>query len=231
MRNLIVSGGIFHDFDTAAAALGQALAEVRIESELVGDFDTAMSKLRTGDYQLLTVYALRWRMLDHPKYEPYRAQWALHLSDAHRAVLKATVQAGTGLLGLHTAAICFDDWPEWRVMLGASWVWGQTFHPPCGEVQVRPARHELTKDCTPFVLRDELYHQLSFEPGVTPLLEAALPNGDQWHQVAWAHRYGAGRVVGDSLGHDADSVNQPQHRRFLQRAALWATRQSDGAIA
>jgi type 1 glutamine amidotransferase len=41
--------------------------------------------------------------------------------------------------------------------------------------------------------------------------------------VLWTHRYGAGRVVYDGLGHDAASLEHPVHRRLVQRAALWAS--------
>ena len=39
---------------------------------------------------------------------------------------------------------------------------------------------------------------------------------------AVADRYGAGRVVYDSLGHDAVSLQQPDHARTLRSAVAWA---------
>ncbi len=43
---------------------------------------------------------------------------------------------------------------------------------------------------------------------------------DDDQPVVWAHRYGAGRVVFDGFGHDADTDPPPRQRRRCSTAGL-----------
>lgn len=232
--NLILTGGIFHPFEAAAPALADVLGEVGITSTIRWDVDAALAEMADGaEWDMVTNYALRWRMLDHEKYAPYRDEWALSLSDGARAALSDHVRKGGGLLGLHTASICFDDWPEWRNLLGGTWVWGTSHHPPLApvDVQFKNSDHPLTAGLPDFSLEDEVYHHLDCVAGVTPLATATTAEGEGAQTVAWAHVYGRGRVVYDGLGHDAASLTDPVHRRFIARAALWTLGQVDKEIS
>ncbi len=60
---------------------------------------------------------------------------------------------------------------------------------------------------------------------------ASATAGEDWHPVLWSRQVGRGRVAFDGLGHDADTINHPIHRRILARAALWATGASETEIA
>ena len=224
MRNLIIIGGIFHPFEAAAGALSDALDEVGVTSEITDDFDGALATLAAGGVDILTNYALRWRMIQHEKYEPYRERWALEMTEKRQRVISSFVANGGALLGMHTASICFDDWPEWKDVLGGHWVWGQSSHPPEGPVSVQSTGgdHSIARGVEAFTCVDEIYQRLDLRDDITPLMEARVDGEDDWHLVAWAHQYGKGRVVCDLLGHDAGSINEPAHRRFLQRSALWA---------
>lgn len=231
--NLILTGGIFHPFETAAPALADILDEAGIQSVIRYDIDEALSEMADGrSYDMVTVFALRWRMLDHEKYKPYRDEWALSLSGKARQALKAHVMAGGGLLGLHTATICFDDWPEWQALLGGRWIWGTSYHPPLDlvEVHFEDENCVLTRGLGDFRIQDEVYHHLDCVPGVTPLIVAQTAEGEGPQTVGWAHESGQGRVVYDGLGHDADALGAPEHRRFIKRAALWITGKSEKEI-
>ncbi len=218
-RNVIVSGGIFHAFDATSAALADVLAGVDVESDITEDVEAAFAAIARGEYDLLTVNALRWRMLDHDKYIPYRQQWAMEVSPAGRRAVEAFVRGGGALLGLHTAVICFDTWPAWGQLLGGHWVWGRSHHPPAGRVRVDPLEHELSADLAPLQLHDEIYHDLCIEAGVEPVLQAPTDAGPQ--TLMWRHRPGDGRAVTDTLGHDAASVRQPVHAELLRRSVRW----------
>lgn len=231
VRNLILTGGIFHPFEEAAAALAALLEPHGIQSAVTEDIEGGLAGLARGEFDLLTVYALRWRMENDEKYAPHRERWALSLSAEGRAAIKTHVGNGGGLLGLHTAAICFDDWPEWKSILGGAWVWGQSGHPPIGTATVRIDEPDdpLVRGLPGFTLRDEVYGDLALEPGIRPIASAAAEK--DWHPVLWTRRVGRGRVAFDGLGHDADSINHPVHRRILARAALWASGASETEIA
>jgi hypothetical protein len=232
-RNLLLTGGIFHPFAEAAPALAGLLGEHGICSDIRTDIDAALRDL-TPATDLVTVYALRWSMTQHEKYAPYRQTEALSLSAEARAALLGHVARGGGLVALHTAVICFDDWPDWPHLLGGGWVWGTSGHPPFGPAQARMTgtRHGLTAGLTPFETIDEVYGDLCLAPDTEVLAELrAHADGAVWQPALWARQQDAGRVVVDTLGHDAAALLQPIHRQILARAALWALGGSEEEIS
>jgi type 1 glutamine amidotransferase len=127
---------------------------------------------------------------------------------------------------MHTAAICFDDWPEWGDALGGHWEWGHSHHPPLGpEVAVTvAAEHPLVAGVDDFAIVDEVYGDLRTRQ-VTGLLHAATPGTDgPPRPLLWAREHGGGRVVYDALGHHVPSYQVPDHREMVRRAIAWATR-------
>lgn len=228
MHNLILSGGvdIGHDFDDNASALMEQLSSVGFQSELETNIEAGLSRLNNGQYGLLTVMALRWQMQDNPKYKPYRDQWAFSLSLEGRENLRRFVQNGGGLLGLHTACICFDDWPEWKEILGGVWIWGQSSHPPLGPISVETTaeEHPLTEGIDTFEIVDEVFSDLAVSSFIRPLLVARPDGTPEAKPVLWTHEYGNGRVVFDALGHNRSSIENNTHSQILRHAATWATR-------
>jgi hypothetical protein len=230
LRNLVIFGGIYHPFAEAARALADALAETGVRSDLTDDVEGALARL--PEYDLVTVYALRWRMLDDPKYAPFRAEYAMSLSAAGRAAFGTHLSTGGALLALHTACICFDDWPGWGEMLGARWRWGQSFHPPqqTVHVHVEDPAHPICAGVADFVVEDEIFHALEPTAALQPLLSArAAPDAPE-QPLMWARCHGDGRVVYDALGHTVESIRQPAHRRILQQAVGWLCA-ADGRVA
>jgi len=222
-KNVILSGGHTHSFPTAAPALAALLAEHGIESVVEMDPEAAIRRVAESRPALLTVYALRWTMQQGQKYAPNRERWGFSLSDGARAEVEAHLARGGGILALHTAIICFDDWPGWGNILGGRWVWGRSSHPPYGRVDVRPDEpdHPLLAGLPSFSLDDEAYGNLDLDPALQPLMRVRAAEGD-WQPALWTHTFGNGRVVVDTLGHDAGAFAHPIHRRIVARAARWA---------
>ncbi len=219
--NLILCGGIFHDFGATSEELARALEPLGIGSRIETDLERGLAGLAKEPVELLTVNALRWEMAGE-KYDPYREREALKLSPAARDALERHVAGGGALLGLHTASICFSDWPGWGDILGGAWRWGSSWHPAPEPVTASPTGHALLRGLQPFEVQDELYHDLDLRPGIVTLLEGSSPSGKGAQPVLWLHQYGDGRVVYDSLGHDVASLRQPSHAEALRRAVAWA---------
>jgi type 1 glutamine amidotransferase len=221
-KNVILSGGHTHSFPTAAPALAALLAEHGIESVVEMDPEAAIRRVAESRPALLTVYALRWTMQQGQKYAPNRERWGFSLSDGARAEVEAHLARGGGILALHTAIICFDDWPGWGNILGGRWVWGRSSHPPYGRVDVRPDEpdHPLLAGLPSFSLDDEAYGNLDLDPALQPLMRVRAAEGD-WQPALWTHTSGTDVVV-DTLGHDAGAFAHPIHRRIVARAARWA---------
>lgn len=231
-RNVILTGGHTHPFATSAPALAGLLREHGIESTIDDDPERALQTLDSTRAELFTVYALRWTMRGGDKYAPFRERWGFSLSAEGRARVEAHLARGGGLLALHTAIICFDDWPQWRDILGARWEWGRSSHPPYGRVEARiddPAQ-PLVRGLAGFTLDDEAYGNLDMTSDVHALLSVRAAGG-AWQPALWTREAGEGRVVVDTLGHDQGAFTHPVHRRIVARAALWALRREEQAVA
>ena len=228
--NIILTGGINHDYEDTSHALAEVLANAGITSTVFMDIDTGFDAIDEGAFDLVTMNALRWRMLDDDKYIPDREQWAYEIGDRDRANLSSHLMRGGGLLGLHTAAICFDTWPEWPRLLGARWVWGQTFHPPPKTIHISGFNHQHPSTTTleDFDVIDEVYHYIDSMPKTEPLFSTTSTEDESRQTLAWAQTVDKGRAIYSSLGHDRASVTAAGHAQFLQKAALWCSGEEAG---
>ncbi|GIH91806.1 ThuA domain-containing protein [Planobispora siamensis] len=212
-RNLILSGGMYHDFSATSAALAETLAEVGVESDVTEDIVGGLAD--APEYQLITINALRWRMRQE-RFADHRALWRFELPAQARTALLDHLERGGGLLCMHSASICFDDWQGWPRVLGACWDWSKSHHPPLGWASVRVhGGHPVVDGLRDFDLVDEVYSDLTVLSDVHPLASA------MGQPLVWARPVRRGRVVYDALGHDTRSYDSPAHRTLLQRAALW----------
>ena len=222
-RAVIVSGGVAHDFPATSAELVQVLAEAGVSATVEVDVEAVLTGLATAeDSPLVVLNLLRWSM-QVERYAHLRDEWSIALSPAARTGLLDHVRTGGGLLGLHGASICFDDWPEWRELLGGVWRWDRSAHPPLdGPVPVTVAtdRHPIVAGIRDFEIVDEVYGFLDRTEDVVGLMSS--PHGGTEHPLLWARTVGSGRVVYDALGHHVPSYAVPEHRRIVQRAARWA---------
>ncbi|MGY1694392.1 ThuA domain-containing protein [Geodermatophilus sp. SYSU D00814] len=222
---VIVSGGVAHDFPATSAELARVLAEAGFTATVTEDVEAALSGLADpgpGPRPLVVLDLLRWTMRVE-RYAHLRERWSLSLSAAARAALLGHVRSGGGLLAVHGASICFDDWPQWRELLGGVWRWDRSSHPPLGaavRVTVARDRHPVVAGVPDFDVVDEVYGFLDLADGVEGLMTS--PHGGREHPLLWARTVGAGRVVYDALGHHVPSYAVPEHREIVRRAAVWA---------
>lgn len=223
----ILSGGPGHAFDSTSAALQNLLAEVGFCCLITDDVSQALADRALKSTRLLVINALRWSM-HQPRYADSRQPWAFTLEDSTAESLDDFVSSGGGLLAIHTAVICFDAHPVFARLLGASWDWGSSWHPPVGTFKVDPISSALpiTREVEAFTVTDELYCDLKWndaeDAGPQHLLQSSFDG--QTRPLAWARRHNEGRVVVDLLGHDAASLNNQQHRTIIKRSAVWVAR-------
>ena len=218
-RALVLSGGIGHDFEQGCAELARLLDESGVEVDLIED-PAALSML---DHDVLVVDALWWTM-QASRYEAVRSEWARSIDHVARSAVERHVDGGGAILALHTAVICFDDWPQWGEFIGARWDWDRSSHPPIDErpvtVAVHPARHRIVDGLADFEVVDEVYGFLDLADDLVPLATSA--HGGVGHPLVWTRGLPSGsRVVVDLLGHDMRSMTHPVHRELLTRSIDW----------
>jgi hypothetical protein len=227
-RGVLLSGGPGHDFPALSSRLAELLAQVGVVTTITTDPEQVPSLIEGAD--LLVINALRWQMTVE-RYAPLRASLGYSPSPEFRSAVTEFVAKGGGLIGMHAASICFDDWLEWGHVLGARWDWDKSSHPTFGQnqIQVRPTSHAIV-DGLPetFDTSDEIYGFLELEPDVEPLFLGSH-SGAQ-HPLLWAREVGRGRVVHNALGHHLPSYEAPELQTVIRRSALWCLRADDSEV-
>jgi|AntAceMinimDraft_12_1070368.scaffolds.fasta_scaffold04072_6 hypothetical protein len=206
LTNLVLSGGIFHPFDETSARIAAHLETLGLKSEIL-PVREGLARLKTARFDLLIVNALAFTMTQHEKYASLRASHAHAITEVEKTTIHAHMATGGMLLGLHTAAICFDDWPEWNDYLGVTWRWGTSHHPP-------PCPVHVTAD-TPFDTVDELYCDMTLAPSAEVLATATCDTIPTPQPVLVRH----GNATYLALGHDGPACNNPGYLRLLTQAA------------
>ena len=225
-RIVVLAGGVphAHDYAGIGRALAATIATEGYDVAVVDRPELAAEALDGA--AALVVDALWWRM-EGEVYSRWREEWAYSPSQDTRDALASFVAGGGGLLALHTASICFDDWPEWGAIVGGAWDWGRSSHPPASSVHPRVvAEHPVVAGVATVMaehddMRDEVYGGLALEDGIDVLATARRNPDDSDQPVVWAHRYGAGRVVYVGFGHDAESIEHPVTRRLVAQGLGW----------
>lgn len=229
-RAVVLTGGpdYAHDFSTTGPELATIAEEAGFAPTLVDRPDAVIPLLADAStLDLLIVNALRWRMLSE-RHAVWRDEWAYETSPALREAITDFVAGGGGLVGNHTAPICFDDWPAWGDIMGGAWNWDRSAHPLLGPVSATiVATHPVTAGVTsPVELDDEVYGDLDVRPGITTLATAKRTIDDVEQPVVWTHGFGRGRVAYCCFGHNRRSLQNPGVRQILRQAMMWTADKS-----
>ena len=141
--------------------------------------------------------------------------------EAAYAGLENHLAAGGVLLGMHSSITSLTTMPQWRRILGGTWIRGYSMHPPKSLATILLATndHPITADLSDFAVVDERYSSLETEPEITVLYVHEY-DGVQ-HPLIWTRQNDQVRVVYDGLGHDAASYDSPGHQTLLRRSVRW----------
>jgi len=138
---------------------------------------------------------------------------------------------GKGFIGVHTAGTAFQRFPEFGVMMGATYdghPWGQVEAPLIVEDPAFPAMKHFPPI---FNFREEMYQPNFSRDNIRVLLRldaSKLPTNDRVHRTdgdfpqAWAKSYGKGRVFFSAIGHAADTWDDPRVQTMYLEAIKWA---------
>lgn len=158
------------------------------------------------------------------------------------ALLSFVHDDGKGFIGVHSAAITFADWPEYREMIGGfydehPWV---TFDAPIVVEDANfPGMQQWPKE---FVLKDEIYQMsdwsrqnvrvlMRLDAGKIDLKNPHVHRKDLDFAVAWAKMYGKGRVYYSTLGHVEQNWDDPRLQQMYVGAIKWAMGLVDADVA
>lgn len=138
-----------------------------------------------------------------------------------RANLLRFVEGGGGLAVVHYGSGAFEDWPEYREIIGRA---QQKRHDPRGPfgVKIVDREHPVTAGMADFETDDELFFELQGDASIRVLAQAHSKVTGQDHPMAFVLQRGKGRVFHTTLGHDAKAIEIPGAAELIRRGVIWA---------
>jgi type 1 glutamine amidotransferase len=167
----------------------------------------------------------------------------LDLDDSQKQDMMSFIKDdGKGFVGVHAALDTNFKWPEYGEMIGGwfdqhPWF---TFNAPI--INEDPSFPSVRHFPKAFVKYDEIYQPkewsrdkvnvlLSLDPDKLNYANPGIHRTDHDFAVAWAKRYGKGRVFYSSLGHTEDSWDDPDIRKMYFEAIKWVLGMTEGSTA
>ena len=140
---------------------------------------------------------------------------------------------GVGLVALHHSLGSFQQWPEYRKIIGAKYYLeptqengikypaGQFIHDLDISVHVEDPAHPVTKGIKDFTIHDETYSGWFFDSGNHLLLTTNHPSSNT--QLVWTRNYDNARICYIQLGHDSKAYSNQNYRRLVAQAIRWCS--------
>ncbi len=154
---------------------------------------------------------------------------AFPLSEKNRNALIEAVRSGMAFIGIHAATDTFKDWPPYYEMLGGTFN-GHPWHEKVMIDVEDPSHPAAVMLPSRWVITDEIYTFKNYSRkkvhvilSLNPASEKGKGNrADHDYALAWAKRYGKGRVFYTALGHRHEVWDNPLFQEHLLGGILWA---------
>lgn len=154
-------------------------------------------------------------------------------TEAQKKAFQTYIKNGGGYVGIHSSNAVERDWPWYWALVGGKFV----RHAPHQEfdVVVTDKDHPSTK-FLPEVWKvdDECYYSNNLNPNINVLLAADLTTvedkkkseypGDvfgDYFPICWTNSFEGAKQWYTSLGHDAETYDDPNFRKHLTGGILW----------
>lgn len=148
-----------------------------------------------------------------------------YLNDEEQTMLKAYVNNGGSILGIHAATDAEYDWPWYGYMLGG---WFNS-HPEIQDANCKVVYkdHPITAGIPEsWNRRDEWYNFKNLAPDNQVLItidEHSYTGGLHagYHPISWCRDVGNGRVFYTAMGHTAETYTEPLFILQIKNAINW----------
>ncbi|MBN2375197.1 MAG: ThuA domain-containing protein [Sedimentisphaerales bacterium] len=154
------------------------------------------------------------------------------ISEQRRENFKKLLDKGVGLVALHHSIASFQEWPEYRKIIGGRYYLKDTVengvlykpgsyqHDLDLNIKVANRQHPITLGLEDFVIHDESYKGSAFESSNEVLLTTNHPTSDE--PVCWVSNYGKSRICYIQLGHGPEAYGNENYRQLVKQAIKWA---------
>lgn len=211
---VVVTGG--HGFDhDPFLALFQGYDDIRYVEAPQKDHSELFEDISDWKYDVIVLYNM-----------------TQNISPRRQDNFKTLLSRGVGLVSLHHAEAAFQDWEDYRRIIGARYPTkpqeidgvpyktGTFLHGVDLTVNVRDAKHPITRGMDDFQIHDETYKGVWFAKDNHVLLTTDHATSDA--TIGWTRQYGDTPVCFIQLGHDAKAYANPSYRQLIARSIRWA---------
>jgi uncharacterized protein len=156
------------------------------------------------------------------------------ISEKRRANLVKLLEGGVGIVALHHSIAAYQAWPEFERIIGAKYYLEETTidgvtHPKSTfkhdidfTLHIEDATHPITQGLQDFVVHDETYNGMTFDPENHVLITTDHPTSAR--PIGWARRYANANVCFIQVGHGPQVFTDPNFQRLVRQAVEWAAR-------
>jgi len=214
LKVVVVTGG--HGFKRQPFfAIFEDAEGVEYAEAIQQDHSEIFEDISGWDYDVIVLYNMTQEI------SPQRRENFLELLDK-----------GVGLVALHHSIGAFQNWPEYRRIIGARFYLGPmeedgVTHGKSGykhdidiPVCISDKRHPITSGMSDFSIFDEVYNECAFESDNHVLLTTDHPISDK--PLAWVRKCRNARVCYIQLGHGIEAYGNPNYKRLVARAIKWS---------
>ena len=149
------------------------------------------------------------------------------ISERQKSDLLGLARSGKGLLFLHHSLASYQNWDEFRQLLG-----GRYYLKPVGAHKASTYRHDMDFRVLPadtthpvlqglsdFAIHDEVYGSFEVLPDAPVLLRTDHP--ESGNAIGWVSPLPGSRIIYLQPGHDHFAYENKHYRRLLRNALFW----------
>ena len=206
VRVLMFIGGIAHDYEALPKQLAENLDK---QGDLKVEVTSDLDELNAGRLAEFDVILLNTCI-------------EKGLGEARRKDLVDALRNGKGLIGLHCALWTFQDWPEFRKILGGLVLKHDKFA-AAPNVVVDRGHPIATGLPEKFDILSEPYFVNKRGRDIHVIVQTARSYADREgvEPQVWTTRYAGARVCAITYGHDEKSQGDPKFLELLGNAVRW----------
>lgn len=149
------------------------------------------------------------------------------ITDDQKAAYLDLLEKGKGMLFLHHSLVSYQQWPEFRQIIGGKYLLENegvnpksTYkHDVSIDVHIAKASHPIVKGMSDFTIFDEVYGSFLVNSNVDVLLTTKHPESTK--EIGWCHTNMNSRIVYLQGGHDHHAYENANFRKLVKNAIDW----------
>jgi len=213
LKVVVVTGG--HDFEREPFfKMLDSIEGITYTEAIQKDSSELFEDISGWDYDVIVFYSMTQQ-----------------ISEKRRQNFLKLLDRGVGVVALHHIMCAFQEWPEFRKIIGTKYCLTDTTidgvmckagtyqHDIDMPITVVDKKHPITEGMDDFVIHDEGYKNCWFDKDNHFLLTADHPASDK--TICWVRKYGKAKVCTLQLGHDSKAYENRNYPLLINRAILW----------